>query len=135
MSVRIVVSAAMAALYVGALVLLTLRPDVAAVLDSRLEFDEYVLVYSVPTVAFVLVGGIVVGGVVGRWWTPLVLLIPIAAEVLRSGSALMDPAAVGGFTGFLVRPIEWFLVSVWVVEALSVLLGVAARKLVPRLMR
>jgi len=125
----------MAALYVGALVLLTLRPDVAAVLDSRLEFDEYVLVYSVPTVAFVLVGGIVVGGVVGRWWTPLVLLIPIAAEVLRSGSALMDPAAVGGFTGFLVRPIEWFLVSVWVVEALSVLLGVAARKLVPRLMR
>lgn len=142
MSRRASVTAAFAALCVVLDVLLAL--DVIAVPGpvTSLEVDGsfftgnpdglYVLWFSLSQVAVSLALALGVGALIGRWWAPLLLLLPLLASLSQVDGRRL-PDAIGDE---LVRGAQiaglGFIATAFAAQAIAVLAGVGARKFVGR---
>jgi len=107
---------------------IVLSTSEAAVVRSESYEGLYAVALSISGVAVVLGLGFVVGVLVGRWWTPLLLLLPLLAALSQidgrdfTGSGATE--SVGAAAGLLAAS--------YAAQVLFVLAGVGARKLVGR---
>ena len=136
MSARAAIATAAAIGYVAVLTVLALGFVSMPGPDVRLDVGDSALFLNVPTAIGALFAGVGVGALLGRWWSPLLLVFPALAGPVATGSLFPGPpvaeGAVFGQDGALI--FVAIFVAVWVADAIPVVLGVGARKVAGRVL-